>query len=272
MSRRVGLALAVVLGGWWVCGAKAASYTDISSTSWDAAGNLISALNSAYGSTWGNINTASYTTNSLTLKTSGSSSGQYLVFQRIADEGGSSPLNIHGTGVGAEDQTFQDGTGAFTFEIKWAGNSEAFGWYEGNTLNQIFNTSQGDNPGSTKTLNLSSNFGFYITSPFPNGTTWYSEESKNLVNNQTEDHLVTYRVFQYDSGNNLIVGQQPEWLLAFEDLPLGGGDRDYQDVIVSLKATPVPLPAAAWSGLAMLGGLGVFGAWRRKVRSALGTR
>jgi hypothetical protein len=42
------------------------------------------------------------------------------------------------------------------------------------------------------------------------------------------------------------------WLLMFEDLA-GGGDRDYNDLVVEVKA--IPLPPALWPAAALLAGL-----------------
>lgn len=57
-----------------------------------------------------------------------------------------------------------------------------------------------------------------------------------------------------------------ETSVGFEDL-YGGGDRDYDDTVFSftnVKARVVPLPAAAWMGMTLLGGLGVIGKARSR--------
>jgi hypothetical protein len=280
MSRRVGLALIACGFSLAMGSAYGASYTDVQLTgSGDGSGHtLINALNSIYGATYGTIDPNGYGTvlTNQTLITAGA--GMSLQFVRVQDTDGGDPLNIHTLGTGMNDQTFQDGTGAITFEVKWAANSEVFGWYDigvngnPNVPYPLFTAGNGLNnlpsPNYTTVSGLSRNFGFYITTSDGGGTnTWYSQQSLNISGNL--DHMVMYRVDKYQNGV-YVAGQEREWILAFEDLNLG--DADYQDVVVSMKTNAVPLPAAVWSGMAMLGGLGVFGAWRRKVRSALGTR
>ena len=42
----------------------------------------------------------------------------------------------------------------------------------------------------------------------------------------------------------------------------------YHSLALSVSAVAVPLPASAWMGLALLGGMGVVGVMRRRMRSA----
>ena len=42
----------------------------------------------------------------------------------------------------------------------------------------------------------------------------------------------------------------------------------YHSMALSVSAVAVPLPASAWMGLALLGGMGVVGVMRRRMRSA----
>lgn len=107
-----------------------------------------------------------------------------------------------------------------------------------------------------------SNFGYFMTG---GGNTFYSDY---MLNEGTNDHMVAY------AGKGDIVtipGNLPstwtpdEYILAWEDLPLGSSDRDYNDMVVMVESVkPVPEPTTI--GLMGLGILGLaFGARRRKV-------
>jgi len=51
---------------------------------------------------------------------------------------------------------------------------------------------------------------------------------------------------------------------AWEDLP-GGGDRDFNDIVVDVSLAPIPIPAAAWLfGSGLLGMVGIGIARRKK--------
>lgn len=76
------------------------------------------------------------------------------------------------------------------------------------------------------------------------------------ANRNGEDHLVSYRV----SGTG---GSGQTYLLFWEDAIGKGSDFDHNDLVVELKSAPsgeallIPLPAAAWTGLSGLAGLGL---------------
>jgi len=78
-----------------------------------------------------------------------------------------------------------------------------------------------------------------------------------------QDHLVTYRV----TGGNVAPGTT---LLFWEDSTGRQADFDFNDLVVEVNATGepllIPLPAAAWSGLSGLVGLGVLGGYKRARR------
>lgn len=87
-------------------------------------------------------------------------------------------------------------------------------------------------------------FGFYLRTP--QHQTFFSEPSRNA---DRADHMYAYR------GNGAAFSSGPlagsvfaasMYLLAFEDLPIPRGDRDFQDFVATVNfITPIPLPAGA---------------------------
>jgi hypothetical protein len=68
---------------------------------------------------------------------------------------------------------------------------------------------------------------------------WTSLPSQN---SDALDHMVTWEIIGNagDGNENNPVGS---WVIAWEDLP-GGGDRDFNDLVVEVSLAPVPIPPA----------------------------
>jgi hypothetical protein len=138
---------------------------------------------------------------------------------------------------------------ALTVEIAGYANYNSFGWYEwdssGYTLHQIFAGS--DSAASAGTFAPSAEYGFYLLNK-----TGHLFMSQAGAWGSTDPSFQHFAVFQQDPG---------VYWLGIEDLP-GGGDKDYNDMVVQVAAAPVPEPAT----MLLLGSglIGLATAGRRK--------
>lgn len=189
---------------------------------------------------------------------------------RLHDNGGSGGSMQLGTGVGANDQVWVDGTVSASAYARFAGDKQAFGWQTGaansslgftggpivQTQTQGFQTAGGGlvsvGPGNFRWIratpgdnNFDANTGNDTFSRFHS-----SLESENSGN----DMMIAFRVTK--------AGEQDRYLLLFEDrFQSEGGDRDFNDFVIELVV--IPLPTGAAMGMA---GMGLLAIRRRSAR------
>ena len=178
--------------------------------------------------------------------------GAGITVSRVWDTNGGE-LTLHillgdETGV---DQIWTDGTAMVSASAKFADLTQSFGWN---------NNGGSSGTGYVELLNESDLYGppvdVMITGDFlwgiePNGDTWWSNIGENT---DATDHLITYLV---EGLSDVGIGEKV-WLLFWEDLP-SGGDADYNDFVIELRAIPEP------GTLLLVGaGLAALGAFRNR--------
>jgi hypothetical protein len=162
------------------------------------------------------------------------------------------------------DQIWFPASGDATLTAKFADFTQNFGYIPDLNSDGDFNESfvpLFTAPGGTNGIGLggpsatfnSGNVNFLWALNPSGAPLWTSQPDQNT---DSSDHMVTWLI---TGGQGNTVGNR---VIAWEDLP-GGGDRDFNDVVVEVNVAPIPIPAAVWlfgSGL-----LGLIGIARRKV-------
>ena len=159
------------------------------------------------------------------------------------------------------DKIWVPANGSATTVAKFASFAQDFGYipdldndgFSNDSFVPLFTVPGGTNGiglgGPSGTLN-SGNVGFLWALKPSGAPLWTSLPSQN---SDGLDHMVTWKITDGPAVGN--------WVIAWEDLT-GGGDRDFNDIVLEVSLQPIPIPAAVWlfgSGL-----LGLIGIARRK--------
>ncbi len=154
-----------------------------------------------------------------------------------------------------------------------AGNTNTLGTYNltsgvVSTLTNGYTGNQWIDPIEYYGVSNSGLFGWHLQS---NATEWFSEDSKN----SGDDHMLVFdlggsltfdAIDKTNSDNPISVTFANTFLIAWEDISLPSADKDYNDVMYLVNATPVPLPPSVLLFLSGLVGL-MGSSYFRRLRS-----
>ncbi len=222
--------------------------------------SIVQILNEIYGNGRSSINTNSNVTGTITTSlVIGGATGWTAT--RLHDNnnpsnGQSGSMQL-ATGVGANDQVWQDGIVDARAYARFAGDQQRFGWQLGAT-----NATLGFTSGhilQTNTQGFQQDGVGALVSVGPGDFRWIRQSPNDLsqihssleAENSNTDMMIAFRLTK--------PGELTRYILAFEDRLTG--DRDFNDFVVELVV--IPLPTGAAMGMA---GLGLLAIRRRSAR------
>lgn len=132
---------------------------------------------------------------------------------------------------------------------------------QGITHTEIFNGAAAAGASASLTVPTGA-FGFYLAFQ---GTYFYSDPNLNS-HIGGYDQLASYR--GPFGGVTTVAGQlwdQNSYLLAWEDLPYAGSDKDYNDMVLMIRVQENQVPDSGATALMILGGLATLAGLRRKL-------
>lgn len=157
------------------------------------------------------------------------------------------------------------GDGSALAKAKFAGYDQNFGYMAGGGFESLFMVDgNGMLAGAEESIAVAAGDVLRFANDTSGSPMWSSER---MANADELDHMVTWRVVGSDNGFDNQVGA---YVVAWEDL-WGGGDNDYQDLVVELTGVtpggePVPEPTTiALFGLGAMG-MGLRRRFRKKTQ------
>ena len=147
------------------------------------------------------------------------------------------------------DQIWTDGIATVTAEAKYAALGQSFGWNGGGSIGagyvELLTDSDIGSPGVV--IDISGDM-LWGVSPSSGDTFWSLDDQ----NSDGQDHLITFKVLG-------LGGLDTVWLQFWEDLPLSGSDKDYNDFVIEVRAVPEP-----GTGVMVALGVGILAGTRRR--------
>jgi len=188
-----------------------------------------------------------------------------VTLRRVDDAMSVTPsMNIaRGTIGDTTDASVIEGRFTARAVAKFSNNSQSLSIDRGGSVSHLFDvTGYGYDVSSTTAHGKCMGEMMTFTRSGDSGT----HSSDMTRNADGRDHMITYEVLGLGT-------KEKTWLMFWEDLdfspslPKRRTHSDYNDLVVEIRATAVPLPAAVWAGGALLGTAGVF---RKRLKRAVG--
>lgn len=144
------------------------------------------------------------------------------------------------------DQIWNPANGYARAEAKFAGFSQDFGYipqkdgmFNSADFKSLFKVTSGGIDLGAPSATFSSGDVNFLWALDPSGAPlWTSRPDQN---SDSLDHMVTWLIAGNEGKANNSIGN---YVIAWEDLPSGNSDRDYNDLVVEVSGAPVPIPAA----------------------------
>lgn len=186
--------------------------------------------------------------------------GNGVTASRIADYGGSGATDVGSTthlnlgGASTNDQIWQDGVVHLQARSRYAGYEQNFGFQTGATTsgpgfsNTALSIAAGFSDGGVgDDVSIGSAVDFrWMRADDSAGTT--NVLTSRASDNGDVDQMIAFEIFGVNGGRRYVV--------FFEDIGAGEGDRDFNDLAMEIVA--IPLPTGGGIAAASLGALALF--------------